>query len=200
MKRLAIPLGVVTCLAGSLALMSTQANAQGVGDLYWGINGGAQFYNENDINGNDIEFDPGWAASAQVGYIFGSVRTEGEVECNEADVKNYSSGSIDLSAWRYTGSILFDFIGFSRSNILPYMGVGFGFADMEFSGDLEDDDLAFTAHADVGVSLASARNFDVVVGCRYEWYETDLGGIDDAITAHQLRLGLRFFGGPGGCC
>ena len=33
-----------------------------------------------------------------------------------------------FSAFRGTGGLYFDFVGFSQSNILPYVGGGFGFA------------------------------------------------------------------------
>lgn len=191
MKRSALTCGLLTSLF-PLILGANSASAQSVGDLYWGVFGGAQFYNENDINDDDVEFDPGFTVGGQLGYIFGSVRAEAEIEYNEADVDEIdgrSSGGT-LEVIRGTGGLYFDFIGFNQSNILPYVGGGFGFAGLELRGD---DDTALTAHGEAGISFAASNNFDVVFSYRFEWYDTDVGGVDDDVTAHQVRAGIRFF-------
>lgn len=196
MKRSAATFGLLASLV-PLALTPGNAAAQSVGDLYWGLFGGAQFYSDNEINNADLEFDPGWAVGGQLGYIFGSVRAEAEIEYNESKVDQFGNGNVDatLSALRGTGSLYFDFIGFSQSNILPYVGAGFGLGSLELDGDdgLDDDELGLTAHGEIGVSFAAATNFDVVFAYRFEWYDTDLENVDDNITAHQVRAGIRFF-------
>ena len=70
MKRSTATLGLLASLA-PLALMPSKASAQSVGDIYWGVFGGAQFYTENEIGNADLEFDPGFAVGGQLGYIFG---------------------------------------------------------------------------------------------------------------------------------
>ena len=52
--------------------------------------------------------------------------------------------------------------------------------------------------AKIGISFAAATNFDVVFAYRYEWFDTEVGDVDDNITAHQIRAGIRFF--SSGCC
>ena len=201
MKRSTATLGLLASLA-PLALMPSKASAQSVGDIYWGVFGGAQFYTENEIGNADLEFDPGFAVGGQLGYIFGSVRAEAEIEYNEADVDEFGNNNNDasLSAIRGTGSLYFDFIGFGQSNILPYAGGGFGIASLELDGDdLNDDEIGLTAHGEIGVSFATATNLDVVVAYRFEWYDSDIENVDDDITAHQVRAGIRFFTGLG-CC
>ncbi len=200
MKRSAATCGLLASLT-LLGMSPGTAAAQGVGDLYWGLFGGAQFYNDNEVNGADVEFDPGFAVGGQLGYIFGSVRAEAEIEYNESDVDELDDQDDDatLSAIRGTGSLYFDFVGFNQSNILPYAGAGFGLASLEFDdGELEDDEIGLTAHGEVGVSFAAAQNFDVVFAYRFEWYDTDVGNVDDDIIAHQVRFGIRFF--TAGCC
>lgn len=196
MKRSAATFGVLAALV-PLASMPGTAAAQSVGDIYWGLFGGAQFYNDNEVGNADVEFDPGFAVGGQLGYIFGSVRAEAEIEYNESEVSEFgnANSSADFSALRGTGSLYFDFIGFNQSNILPYAGAGFGLSSVEFSGDddLDDDELALTAHGEIGVSFAAATGFDVVFAYRFEWYDTDVGNVDDDITAHQVRAGIRFF-------
>jgi len=191
MKRSALTCGLLTSLF-PLVLGANGASAQSVGDLYWGVFGGAQFYNENDVNNDEIEFDPGFAVGGQIGYIFGSVRAEAEIEYNESDVDEIggNNSSSTLEVIRGTGGLYFDFIGFNQSNILPYVGGGFGFAGLELGGD---DDTALTAHGEAGVSFAASNNFDIVFSYRFEWYDTDVGGVDDDVTAHQVRAGIRFF-------
>ncbi|MDH3658849.1 MAG: porin family protein [Alphaproteobacteria bacterium] len=200
MKRSAVTCGFLASLAAA-ALTPGTASAQGVGDLYWGLFGGAQFYSDNEIGNADIDFDPGWAVGGQLGYIFGSVRAEAEIEYNESDVDSFGGGDNDatLSALRGTGSLYFDFVGFSQSNILPYAGAGFGIGSLEFDGDdLNDDEVGLTAHGEIGVSFAAATNFDVVFAYRFEWYDTEIEDVEDNITAHQVRAGIRFF--STGCC
>ena len=191
MKRSALTCGLLTSLF-PLVFGANGASAQSVGDLYWGVFGGAQFYNENDVNDDEIEFDPGFAVGGQIGYIFGSVRAEAEIEYNESDVDEIggrnSGGTLEVI--RGTGGLYFDFIGFNQSNILPYVGGGFGFAGLELGSD---DDTALTAHGEAGVSFAASNNFDIVFSYRFEWYDTDVGGVDDDVTAHQVRAGIRFF-------
>lgn len=191
MKRSALTSGLLTSLV-PLMLGAGNASAQSVGDLYWGLFGGAQFYNENDIDGQDLEFDPGWTVGGQLGYIFGSVRAEAEIGYNESDVDKFrgpgSGGPVEVI--RGTGGLYFDFVGFTQSNILPYVGGGFGFAGVDIDGD---EDTALTAHGEAGVSFAAAANFDVVFAYRFEWYDTDANDIDDDLTAHQVRVGIRFF-------
>lgn len=201
MKCSAATYGLLASLV-PLALTPGTAAAQSVGDLYWGLFGGAQFYTENEIGDADLKYDPGWAVGGQLGYIFGSVRAEAEIEYNEVDVDDLDDEDIDstLAALRGTGSLYFDFVGFNQSNILPYAGAGFGLASVEFDGDdIDDDELALTAHGEVGVSFAAAQNFDVVVAYRFEWYDTEVGDVDENLTAHQIRMGIRFFS-AGGCC
>lgn len=191
MKRSAVTRGLVTSIV-PLALLTNTASAQSVGDLYWGLFGGAQFYNDTDVGIGDLEFDPGYVVGGQLGYIFGSVRAEAEIEYNEADVDEIRgvNSNDTLEVIRGTGSLYFDFVGFSQSNILPYVGGGFGFAGVELGSD---SDTALTAHGEGGISFAAASNFDVVFSYRFEWYDADVGGADDPFTAHQIRAGIRFF-------
>jgi opacity protein-like surface antigen len=196
MKLSAISSGLLAALV-PFAVTPSTAVAQSVGDFYWGLFGGAQFYTDNDINNSSLEFDPGWVAGGQLGYIFGSVRAEAEIEYNEADVSslgNDSSVGSTFSAWRGTGSLYFDMVGFTQSNILPYVGAGLGLGALEFSGnEISDSKTGLTAHGEIGISFATATNFDVVVAYRYEWFDTDVGSVDSDITAHQIRAGIRFF-------
>lgn len=196
MKRLATALGLVASLTVPVLFSPVAALAQGVGDLYWGVTGGAVFFSDNDINRNDLQFDPGFAVAGQLGYIFGSVRAEAEIGYSEADVDDLENSNADnatFSALRGTGSLYFDFVGFTQSNILPYVGAGFGFAGVGFEDDINDDEVVLTAHGEAGVSFAAATNFDIVFAYRYEWFDTNVGGVDDDITSHTIRAGIRFF-------
>ena len=201
MKRSAVACGLVASLV-TLASVPGTASAQSVGDLYWGVFGAAHFTSDNEVENADVTFDPGYAVGGQLGYIFGSVRAEAEIEYNDSEVDEFGNVDINsnLTILRGTGGLYFDFVGFSQSNILPYAGAGFGIASLEFDGeDLGDDEVGLTAHGEIGVSFAAAQNFDVVFAYRFEWYDTDIEKVEDDITAHQVRAGIRFFTGPG-CC
>lgn len=195
MKRSAITCSLLASLV-SAALVPSTAAAQGVGQVYWGLFTAAQFIEDNKIDGDKLEFDPGFALGGQLGYIFGTVRAEGELEYSNTNVDQLggNSNNADLSTFRGTGNLYFDFVGFAQSNILPYVGGGVGFASLDFDGnDLNDDDTALTAHGEFGISFAASTNFDVVVSYRYEWFDTDVGDVKDDITIHQIRAGMRFF-------
>ena len=64
-----------------------------------------------------MSFDPGYVVGGQLGYIFGSVRAEAEIEYNEADLDKIggSSASDSLEVIRGTGGLYFDFVGFTQS-------------------------------------------------------------------------------------
>jgi len=175
----------------SMMLMPSVSSAQGVGDIYWGLFGGAEFYEDNEIgNDDDVEFDPGFNFGGNIGYIFGSVRAEAEIGYSESDLDGRgSSGSLDIL--RGTGGLYFDFVGASQSNILPYVGGGFGFAGVDVDSS---SDTALTAHGEAGVSFAASANFDVYFAYRFLWYDVD--DLSDDLVGHQARVGIRFF--PGG--
>ena len=201
MKLSAAPFGLLASLI-PLTMAPNPAAAQSVGDIYWGVFGAAQFPLDNEIEGGDVDFDPGFNVGGQLGYIFGSVRAEAEFEYGEAQVAEFDdSHSIDstLTTIRGTGSLYFDFIGFNQSNILPYVGAGFGVASLRLNDDIDDGDVGMTAHGEIGVSFAAAANFDVVFAYRFEWFDTNVGGVDDNVQVNQVRAGIRFFTGPG-CC
>ena len=166
--------------------------AQGVGSSYFGVAGGAVFFRPNEIMDHDLEFDSGFVVAGLAGYIFGSVRTEGEISYSQSSLQ-FGNRDEELTTLRGAASLHVDFIGFGSSNILPYAGVGVGVASLAFDDAIDDSDIALTAHGELGVAFAAASSFDVVVSYRFEHFETDIGDTERDVQAHQVRMGLRFF-------
>lgn len=182
---------VATTLLALLAL-STRANAQNVGSSYYGLSAGTALVSDNEIGDHDLDFDPGLIVAGLAGYIFGSVRTEGEVSYSKSKLR-FGSEDEDLAVLRGATGLYLDFIGFDSSTILPYIGGGLGFALLNFSGEIDDSDFALTAHGEFGVSFAAASSVDVIFSYRFEYFDTDIGSVRDDIMLHQIRAGLRFF-------
>ena len=91
--------------------LEESAVAQTSDSSYFGISGGAIFFNDNEIRHHDLEFDPGFFVAGSVGYIFGSVRTEGEVAYAQSKLRFGGSGG-ELNALRGTAGLYLDMVGF----------------------------------------------------------------------------------------
>ncbi len=178
----------------SLFLFATPeaTSAQTVGSSYVGVSVGAVFFRDNEIRDHELDFDSGFAVSGIAGYIFGSVRLEGELSYSQADLR-FGARDEELTVLRGATSLHFDFIGFGSSNILPYIGVGMGLASLEFDDEIDDSDVALTAHGEIGVSLAAASSFDVFFSYRFEHFDTKISDASKDFQSHQIRFGLRLF-------
>ncbi len=179
----------------ALALLHAFPNsllAQDTGSSYFGVSGGAVLFNPNEIRDHDLDFDVGFIAAGTVGYIFGSVRTEGEVSYSKSNLQ-FGVEEEELTVLRGTAGLYFDFLGFGTSSILPYAGAGFGIAALEFGDRSDDSDVALTAHGEIGVSFAASSSLDVVFCYRFQHFETNIEDADDQFQSHQIRAGLRFF-------
>lgn len=170
--------------------VTTSALAQGAGGLYAGIVGGVQLFNDNEDGGVDIEYDPGGTFGGFIGKRFGDLRVEGELSYQFAGAEDSDNVvEADFEVLRLTANFLYDI---PLATFTPYVGAGFGFANAEFSGDVEDDDNGLTLHGEFGSAFPVGTSMALVPAYRFEWIDTDAGGLDDAQTAHAFRLGLRF--------
>lgn len=183
-----------TVVFALVLLLASQNNtsAQGVGTSYFGVSGGAVFFNKNEIRDHDLDFDSGFVVAGIAGYIFGSVRAEGEVSYSQSDLQ-FGANKEELTVLRGTGSLYFDFVDFSDSNILPFVGGGLGIASLEFDDKIDDSDIALTGHGELGISFAAASSFDVVFSYRFQHFETDINDAKDEFQSHQIRVGIRYF-------
>lgn len=168
------------------------AISQETGSSYFGLSAGTVFVSPNQIGDHDLDFDPGFIVAGNLGYIFGSVRTEGEVSYLKSKFQ-FGGGDGDFTSLRGTVGLYIDLLGFESSTILPYVGGGLGFSALEFDDQIDDEDLALTAHGEFGVSFATAATVDIFVLYRFEYFDTDIGGVEDDIYAHQIRAGVRVF-------
>jgi len=169
-------------------LVTSSALAQGATGYYAGVVGGLQLFNDNEDNGVDIEYDPGGTFGGFIGTRLGAFRVEGEFNYQFAEAEDSDNAvEADFEVLRFTANLLYDI---PLGLFTPHVGFGIGVAHTEFSGDVDDDDTGLTLHGEVGTAFPVGPALALVPAYRYEWTDTDAGGLDDAQTAHAIRLGL----------
>ena len=117
---------------------------------------------------DDVEFDPGGLmVSASGGYrLNSSLRLESELLYEEAENEQ---GGFELKITRLLGTAYYDFPSTSilRLDSRVYGGIGGGVANLDNGNG--GDEIEFTAHGEVGVSVPLTANFDVVPGVRVSY-------------------------------
>jgi opacity protein-like surface antigen len=161
--------------------------------FYAGAIVGPVFFRDNSVGAIDIDYETGGQLAAFFGKRFGILRTEAEIASQgvEFDPSN-SQFDGDLSIFRATANLYLDVASFDAGRvhgITPYVGGGLGFAVADIEG-FDDDDAAFTAQGEVGVSVPIIARLDVISAYRFEW--TDFEEFDDDQHAHTLRVGARY--------
>jgi len=169
-------------------LVTSSALAQGASGYYVGIVGGLQLFNDNEDGGVDVEYDPGASFGGFVGTRIGAFRAEGELNYQFADADADNGLEPEFEALRLTANLLYDI---PLATFTPYVGGGIGIARTEFSGDVNDDDTGLTLHGEVGTTVPISAALALLPAYRFEWTDTNVGGLDDPQTAHAFRLGLK---------
>ena len=204
--------GIQPLLLASFLLLDAPANAQHPGDVYWGVSAGPYWSFDNESADADVKFDTGFAGAAQIGYIFEAIRADVEFEYSRVDVDKIGSArtNTDLQTYRASFSLYddcFEKLGKLREiagwkepilpfvcvDVFPYIGAGLGVSRQILDGELDDEKTALTAHGEFGFSFASSRHLEMVAAYRFEWFESNLDGLDDSPLSQQLRIGIRFF-------
>ena len=194
---------VTTCIF--LMVCSSAAFAE---PWYVGINGGAVWLMDSDVkNGQNgkAEFDPGYAFGGDVGYDFGPVRLEGEIEYRSNDYdkagldsvgKAKSGGSYKSLALMVNGYYDFE----NSSSFTPFLMAGIGGADIDTdsvtSGGLNvpDDDswqFAYQVGAGVGWEFTDSWILDI----SYRFFGTTnpkFGGVEMEYLSHNVLVGIRY--------
>jgi opacity protein-like surface antigen len=174
---------------------------------------------DGQVDTNFDAFDIGTAVSYAVGYTWQRGNGRGwraELEAsrwqNHADVIDFGkvrgefrlSGPIDILG--VAGNVIYDFA--PRATLRPYLGLGVGFADVDYDVTLHEDgvatqyvddsDSAITVQALVGLSVRLTQHIDASLNYRYWWAPsitlTDPQQISlkTEHSAHTLMLGLRY--------
>lgn len=172
---------------------------------YVGVSAGALLFQDIDgtVGGEDtsLDFAPGYALAAQVGYRFSAIRTELELEYGVVDLDVAEAAGVeedldgDFSVLRGTAGLYLDLTVLPL--VTPYAGGGIGAAWIDGDSATIDgvtveveDDTHLTAHGEIGLALDFFPLVSIVPAYRYVWIDSGDGEVDDT-TAHILKLGAR---------
>ncbi len=166
-------------------------------DVYAGVALGSVFYRDNTVEGGDgfdMDFEPGGLFAVYAGKRLGSLRAEIEITNQGAEFDPSNSqfeGDANLS--RFTASAFVDVttldVSWAKGGVTPYIGGGAGFAVIDIES-VDNDDVGFTAHGEVGVSIPIVHRIDVVPAYRLEW--ADFDDLEKDHYAHTIRIGARY--------
>lgn len=136
-----------TLLAATVLSLPLAAQAQPVTGIYVGAAGGANWRTQVNQNGFRINAEnPGWVALGSVGYGFGNgfrVEVEGNYRHNSIRRSTFnapgatgfvgSSGSLRTYGGMVNGLYDFNLASFGLPTISPYVGVGVGYGQSQYS-------------------------------------------------------------------
>jgi OmpA-OmpF porin, OOP family len=218
MKSKLVLLGTVAALSVVAASQSEARNNQG---WYVGIEGGANWVDDNDgfvafSSGlftvpDSISFDTGWSVLATVGYGFDQhwrLELEGGYRSNDVDLITaasgfYTSSSGDLTQISLMANVLFDVPLTDRLDFT--VGAGAGAVYAEFDGPFasgDDSDVNFAYQGIAGLSYAITDRLDLTLTYRYlhvndpeftvsRPFTSDRYTFDD-VENHTVSIGLRY--------
>lgn len=152
--------------------------------------------NTEDVEAGDVdvEFDTGFAFAGQFGYQFDIFRLAGEFGYQVFEGTSDADINSELGISRFTLNGYVDLPIAPR--VGPYVGGGFGVANVrtgdDLSDDFEDEDTAFTWHAEAGLNIGLNDNFSLAPTYRYQWIDTDIGGQTEALKSHIFGVALKF--------
>jgi outer membrane protein OmpA-like peptidoglycan-associated protein len=229
-------------LAATVLALPVAAQAQPITGFYVGAGAGVNFLQETDVSvsgpavagvpagqrGGSIEFNLGWVGAVSLGYGFGNgVRVELEGNYRENEVDSISGfrglaganprGDGKTRTYGVMANALYDFDLGPGAFVVPYVGLGAGYAWTEFDSvrvrngatpvlTLDGDDGRFAYQAIVGAAfpLTSVAP-GLAVTAEYRFFGTletddDLRGPNntrgsvnvDPMFNHSVMLGLRY--------
>ena len=197
-------LWMLACCVFLMMVCSSTAFAE---SLYVTVNGGAVWAMDSDIKdgiSGKAEFNTGFGVGGGVGYDFGSVRLEGEVEYRNSDYdkvglngfpKESASGSLKSLAFMLNG--YYDF--HNQSPFTPFIMGGVGGANVDTSrisgggGSIPSDtswQFAYQAGAGVALEFGSSWSLDI----SYRFFGTtdpEFDGIEMVYHSHNVLVGIR---------
>lgn len=182
-------------------LSAAQANQQ------WYIGGGISAMRQ--FESNNVDYDAGHGFSGKVGIVptdegfFRNMRIEGEYLYQNNDIKSSqpNAGKTELDAGMLNG--YYDFS--NRTSIVPYIGVGVGYADVAVKspglGVSDSSDSGIALQVLTGASYTNEKNNHLRFYLAYRLfgipYELDVhrdnGRIDDGYyVSHAVELGFHY--------
>lgn len=210
----------VATLLGATALIAIGAGSAQAGTFngwYVGIEGGANWVNDNDAVFSTpftlptlarVEYDTGWTVLGTVGYAFeNNWRAEFEAGYRQNESDNIFIGTLatpfpgsDLSQVTLMANVLYDIPLSDRMAIS--LGAGIGADNVSFAdgAGVDDDSWGFAYQGIVGLSYAIGRSTEVTLNYRYLVADggTFAGGPlaavynTDDFNNNTVTIGLRF--------
>ena len=182
-------LGLTLFVMTSVPLAAT-AVADGGEGPYFGLKVGGATVEDSEADDVEIEYDTGFAISGQVGYQFDVFRIEGEFGYQGLEGLSENDVNSDVDIGRFTINGYVDLP--IAPNVSPYIGGGFGVANLSADDDFEDDDSAFTWHGETGLNINLNDQFALSPFYRYQWIDTDLGEQSEPLVSHIFGVSLRY--------
>lgn len=151
-----------------------------------------------------FSYDTGWAGVVGGGWGFGNgIRVEGELGRRHSEASNSTGGT---SATSVMINALYDFE--TRTPFTPYVGVGTGFADINFDNvraagtRIDDNDVRWAYQAIAGTTYQLSNHWKL--DANYRYFGTDRPELtaDNGTTVrthyrdHALLIGARYEFGP----
>lgn len=197
------------------------ADTSGKG-FYLSGNAGANWLSDGDYGEDEMsteaDYDRGLLLGTAFGYDFGKVRTEFEFAYRKNDFDKFKdmsalgynlddtslSGDVTTLSYLLNGYIDFE----NKSSLTPYIGGGFGFADIELddvrgtvaykgldvaSVHINDDDIVFAYQAAVGVGYDINKSLTLDAGYRYFATEDpEFDSVDAEYDSHNFSVTVRY--------
>lgn len=182
--------------------------------MYFSVFGGGTYLENSTLqaNGNDVgelTFDTGWNVGGAFGQDYGNLRAEIEAvyRLNQVDTADISPNvppnpyltpgkkkvDADATVLTYLVNVFWDFE--NKSPLTPYVGGGIGFATIDISDDVADEDnTVFAYKVATGIAWKLTPGLDLLVD--YSFLATTdpeaYGEVDAEYATHNLSGGIRF--------
>lgn len=201
MKRSLLALTCVITLSIPANAQAQTVRAAPKTGFYVAGYGGLHFPSDNDSNVglvDGIEWDAGYRFGGAIGARVGNLRYEAELAYRTADGDLeftsilFNDLDIELSVFQGSVNLFYDIgdISFLGIDTNPYIGGGLGYANVEFDGDVVDDESGFLALGELGATFSLGAGLSIVPAYRYEYVNVEILN-DDALTAHSLQIAAR---------
>ena len=163
-------LGFASASFAAYSMPSAPPTVEPYHNWYIGTFGGITFTPDTTLAGLKTQYDTSWDIGGKIGYRQAPLRYEIEYIYQKTDIRNFISpaalrtsanGSVQVSAGM--ANILYDFAG--GYQLIPYIGVGIGYANVKHAGRSSDDTFGMQAMA--GLTTHASENMDIGLGYRY---------------------------------
>jgi len=183
-----------------LLLVASATSAMAAGP-YIGAATGITVYHDSDLSTGGtgkIEYEPGGAAKASLGYNFDGFRLEGEFGYKRADVDSFQTvtvpeGSMDTTIFSYMINAYWD-IKTGRI-VTPFIGAGIGKLHAKMTDPYaayRDDVLGYQISVGTAIKITNKLNIDVTYCYQAAAEDFFIGVYDVSYASSNLLAGVRY--------